>query len=75
MIMFHGRPAPSSSFKRIVDVRIRHQNLHCLIDAGTVAFFQLLCAELAPVLALPVPSKELIIIIIFSADEDNNANH
>jgi hypothetical protein len=41
-----------------------------------LAFFQLLSAELAPVLALPVPSKELIIIIIIScADEYNNTNH
>jgi hypothetical protein len=39
-----------------------------------LAFFQLLSAELAPVLALPVPSKELI-IIISSAAEYNNANH
>jgi hypothetical protein len=37
--------------------------------------FQLLWVELATVLALPVPSKELIIIIISSADEYNNANH
>jgi hypothetical protein len=37
-----------------------------------LAFFQLLWA--VPVLALPVPSKELI-IIISSAAEYNNANH
>jgi hypothetical protein len=37
-----------------------------------LAFFQLLWAEVAPVPALPVPSKKLIIIIL---SEYNNANH
>jgi hypothetical protein len=48
--------------------------LHYLSDAGTIAFFQLLWAELAQVLAFYVPSKEFITIIP-SADEYNNANH
>jgi hypothetical protein len=41
MIMFHGRHAPSRALNHTVDICIRHQNVHFLINVGT-DYYQIL---------------------------------